>query len=90
MDIKNYNEIFYKIFEIIEINEDLSYGKITEWDSIGHMKLISEIEEYFDIMMDPEDIINFKSYKDGLIILEKYDIIFSWLVIYKVIKMKRG
>ena len=77
MEINKYNEIFYKVFEIKSIDDNISYGNIDEWDSIGHMKLISEIEEWFDIMMDPEDIINFKSYKEGLNILEKYGIIFN-------------
>ena len=35
--------------------EDLEYNAIPEWDSIGHMTLVSAIEDEFDIMLDAED-----------------------------------
>ena len=54
--------------------EGLQYQAIPEWDSVGHMALVSEIEEAFDIMMDTDDIIDFSSYEKGIEILKKYDI----------------
>ena len=55
--------------------EDLAYEAIPEWDSVGHMNLISCIEGTFDIMMETDDIIELNSYKKGIEILAKYDII---------------
>ena len=49
--------------------EGLEYQAIAEWDSVGHMTLVSAIEEAFDIMMDTEDIIDFSSYEKGKEIL---------------------
>ena len=54
--------------------EGLQYQSIPEWDSVGHMALVSEIEDAFDIMMDTDDIIDFSSYEKGIEILKKYDI----------------
>lgn len=54
--------------------EGLQYQGIPEWDSVGHMALVSEIEDAFDIMMDTDDIIDFSSYEKGIEILKKYEI----------------
>ncbi|MBR3622378.1 MAG: acyl carrier protein, partial [Selenomonadaceae bacterium] len=40
---------------------ELKYLEIDEWDSVGHMSLIAEIENAFDIMMDTDDILDFES-----------------------------
>ncbi|SEH26384.1 acyl carrier protein [Selenomonas sp. KH1T6] len=55
----------------------LKFNEIEEWDSVGHMSLIAEIEEAFDIMMETEDIIDLSSYEKGKEILSgKYDVQF--------------
>ena len=55
----------------------LQYNTIQAWDSVGHMSLVSAIEDAFDIMMDTDDIIDFSSYEKGKEILSKnYDIEF--------------
>lgn len=61
--------------QALEISEDqvvgLKYQDIPEWDSVGHMSLIAEIEEAFDIMMDTDDIIDLSSFEKGIEILAK-------------------
>ncbi len=76
---ENYKNCFSEAFEIeIEkISSDLEYNAIPEWDSIGHMTLISALEEKFDISFETDDIIDFSSYKKGIEILQKYSINFS-------------
>ena len=54
--------------------EGLQYQGIEAWDSVGHMSLVAEIEEAFDIMMDTDDIIDFSSYEKGIELLKKYDV----------------
>ena len=73
---KLYDEAFIAAFEIDEkiLGEDLVYESIQEWDSIGHMSLIAEIEDSFNISMEMDDIIDFSSYDKGIEILEKYGI----------------
>jgi len=56
------------------LNEKLIYNSVPEWDSIGHMSLVSCIEEVFDISMETNDIIDFSSYKKGIEILNKYKV----------------
>ena len=54
--------------------EKLEYNAIPEWDSIGHMTLISELEEKFKITIDTDDIVDFSSFKKGKEILLKYKV----------------
>ena len=56
------------------INEDLEYNSIPEWDSIGHMNLIAELEQIFEISIDTDDVIDFSSFKKGKQIVKKYGI----------------
>jgi acyl carrier protein len=74
---EKYNQAFIQSLEVRpdQLN-GLSYQSVALWDSVGHMNLISVIEELFDIMMDTDDIISFSSYEKGLSILRKYDIEF--------------
>ena len=74
-NLKKYNEIFMKVFPVDEkALEELEYQGIDEWDSVGHMELIAELEDGFDIMMDTDDIIDFSSYKKGIELLKKYEV----------------
>ena len=77
-DMKKYAEIFKKSLNIEDktFNENIKYNEIDEWDSIGHMTLISALEEEFKISFETDDIIDFSSYKKGKEILEKYKIKF--------------
>ena len=46
-------------------SEKLEYNEIPEWDSIGHMTLMSGLEEAFGITLETDDIIDFSSYIKG-------------------------
>ena len=58
------------------LNDDLKYNDIPEWDSIGHMTLMSSLEEVFQITLETDDIVDFSSYKKGIEILKKYNLSF--------------
>ena len=71
-----YKNAFAEAFGVEEnVVEGLKYQEITEWDSVGHMRLIALIEEAFDIMMDTDDMIDFSSFEKGKEILGKYDVV---------------
>ena len=55
-------------------SEKLEYNEIPEWDSIGHMTLMSKLEEEFDISLETDDIVDFSSFKKGIEILKKYKV----------------
>jgi len=75
-NLEKYNALFRECFELEDqdLGENLVYQSVKNWDSVGHMQLISEIEDVFDIMLDTDDIIDFSSYEKGKEILRKYDI----------------
>ena len=73
-----YQDIFIKSLSINsnKFNENIAYNEIPEWDSIGHMTLMSGLEEGFGITMDTDDIVDFSSFKKGIEILKKYSVSF--------------
>jgi acyl carrier protein len=71
-NIEKYEKLLCECFEIDRNQlKGLKYQDVAAWDSVGHMALITAIEEAFDLMMETDDIIDFSSYEKGLIILEK-------------------
>lgn len=77
--MENKEKYINAFVEALEVEADkvsgLVYQGIDEWDSVGHMSLVAEIEDAFDIMMDTDDIIDFSSYQKGIEILKKYDVV---------------
>lgn len=71
-NLEKYTEVFTRLFEISRDEaENLKYQDIDAWDSVGHMTLISELENTFGIDMDADDIIEFESFEAGKDILSK-------------------
>ena len=75
---QKYQDIFIESISINakKFHENMEYNEIPEWDSIGHMTLISGLEEGFNISMETDDIVDFSSFKKGIEILKKYSISF--------------
>ena len=73
---QKYKSIFLQSLGIGEdvFNEEIKYNEIPEWDSIGHMTLMSNLEEEFDISIETDDIVDFSSFKKGIEILKKYKV----------------
>lgn len=72
-----YKNAFKTIFSIEEedkLDKRFSKNSVDNWDSLRQIYLITTIEETFNIMFDPEDIIAFDSYEKGASILKKYNI----------------
>lgn len=75
-NLEKYNNAFVQVFGAKAEELNINYGKETveEWDSVHQLSLISELEETFDIMFDPEDIMEMTSYAKGKELLKRYDI----------------
>ena len=73
---QKYDQIFIDTFEIskVDLNEGLEYQSISAWDSVGHMALISALEDEFDISLEMDDVIEFGTYSSGLETLRKYGV----------------
>ena len=66
-------EIFAKVFLIDEddINDKLSRKDVEEWDSMGHLMLVSELESAFGVFINDEDVIKIKTVGDIKKVLRK-------------------
>jgi|TARA_Y100000031_G_scaffold148114_1_gene183969 acyl carrier protein len=75
---QKYKDIFIKSLAMDDkkFEENIKYNEIPEWDSIGHMTLMSGLEEGFSITMETDDIVDFSSFKKGIEILKKYSVNF--------------
>lgn len=73
--LEKYNELFKKA---LELNADTPVEQFVnrerDWDSVTHMEIIAELEDQFNIMLSPGDILDLDSYKKGIEILKKYNI----------------
>lgn len=72
-NLEIYNDIFVEVFgvEISALNENFSKETVESWDSVHQLNIISLMEEKFDLMLDPEDIMACTSYAAGKEILAK-------------------
>ena len=71
---KKYQEAFIEALSIPSSTDfkNLKYNEVDEWDSIGHMTLMSGLEDEFKITLETDDIVDFSSFKKGKEILNKY------------------
>jgi acyl carrier protein len=53
----------------------LAYQSIPEWDSVGHMALVAEIENTFNVTLDTDDIIGMSDMAKALEILQKHRVV---------------
>ena len=71
-NLEKYVQVFCETLQITEDKLDgLKYQGVELWDSVGHMTLIANLEDAFDIMMETDDIIVFPSFEKGKEILTK-------------------
>lgn len=62
-----------KIIEIVattcdvdksEVTENSTVGDFPAWDSVGHLSILSNVEEAFDISFEPEEMMEIEDVKD--------------------------
>lgn len=75
-NIEKLNDLFRSVFgiETSMLNEGFRRENVANWDSVRQLSLTNGIEDTFDIMLDPEDIIACTSYENAKAILKKYEI----------------
>jgi len=72
---EKYDDLFMNTFMVNHDDlNDLKYQDVEAWDSVGHMSLVAELEDIFNIEMDMDDIIDLSDYKKGKETLSKYNI----------------
>lgn len=50
----------------------IKYRDIPQWDSVGHMQLVSQLETDFDIMLETKDVVDLSSFDKAVEIVKKY------------------
>ena len=75
-NLEKLNKIFCEVFSVEEsvLNSEFDNKSVDGWDSVHQLTLISIFEEAFDIMFDPEDIMEMTSYAKGKELLQKYEV----------------
>ncbi|MBR5611065.1 MAG: acyl carrier protein [Bacteroidales bacterium] len=62
-------EILKEVFELETVDQTCSQDTCDKWDSMGQLNLVAELEDAFDISLEPEEIGKMKSFKDVMRIL---------------------
>lgn len=66
-------EVLEKVIEIVATTCDVDKSEVTEnsmvgdfpaWDSVGHLSILSNVEEAFDISFEPEEMMELEDVKD--------------------------
>ena len=72
-NLEKYNAIFQEVFgaSVNQWGDNYSKETVSEWDSVHQLNVIALMEENFDLMLDPEDIMACTSYNAGKDILAK-------------------
>jgi acyl carrier protein len=72
---EKYDDVFVNTFMVNQDDlDDLKYQDVEAWDSVGHMSLVAELEDTFNIEMDIDDIIDLSDYKKGKETISKYGV----------------
>ena len=71
-------DVFSKSLNITPdlVIDSLAYSEHPHWDSTAHMILVTDLEEAFDIMLEPDDIIDMSSFAKARRILGKHGVDF--------------
>lgn len=75
-NLEKLNGIFCEVFSVDAgaLGAGFDNKSVDGWDSVRQLSLTAAVEDSFDIMLDPEDILEFTSYDNAKTILAKYDI----------------
>lgn len=73
---EKFNQAFVEVFGVDESALNCAFTKenIDSWDSVHQLNIIAILEEAFDVMFDPEDIMELTSYEKGMALMAKYEV----------------
>ena len=63
-------EILKNLFELDTVDKTCSQETCEKWDSMGQLNLVVELESEFDVILEPEEIGEMKSFEDIIRILK--------------------
>ena len=63
-------EILKDLFELDTVDNTCSQATCEAWDSMGQLNLVAELEDAFDVSLEPDEIANMKTYNDIINLLK--------------------
>ena len=63
-------EVLKETFELDSVDKTISQQNCEVWDSMGQLNLVADLEEAFDVSLEPEEIGEMKSFDDIVKILK--------------------
>ena len=76
-NLEKLNKVLRDVFDLKNednLNDDMGPDEIENWDSLGHVELITNLEEVFDIALNVVDISRMYTIGDIKKIVKKYGI----------------
>lgn len=67
-------KVLKETFELDVVDKTCSQTTCEAWDSMGQLNLVAELEDAFDVSLEPEEIGTMKSYDDIVRILKEKDV----------------
>ena len=63
-------EVLKETFELDSVDKTISQQNCEVWDSMGQLNLVADLEDAFDVSLEPEEIGEMKSFDDIVKILK--------------------
>ena len=75
-NLEKLNGVFCEVFlvDATTLGDGFDNQHVDGWDSVRQLSLASTLEDTFDLMLDPVDILELTSYANAKAILAKYEI----------------
>jgi acyl carrier protein len=64
-------EILRNVLDINSVDETCSQATCQNWDSMAQLNIVVELETEFNVILNPEDIAEMKSYADIVRLLKR-------------------
>ena len=79
MDLENQQKVFSIVAQTLEIpleqvSAELAVGSIPQWDSLGHLGIVSALEEAFSISFDVDELFEVENVGDFIDLIDKQDL----------------
>jgi acyl carrier protein len=75
-NLEKLTNLFVEVFNVDAslINDNFGKDSVETWDSVHQLNIIALLEEYFDLLLEPEDIMACTSFAKAKEILRKNDV----------------
>ena len=64
-------EVLKETFELDSVDKTISQQNCEVWDSMGQLNLVADLEDAFDVSLEPEEIAEMKCFYDIVSILQR-------------------